>query len=141
MPFTWQVRYRQHTDAPRSFRRAYKRLFHQVTVEHNYTPLLEAWSRQLTAKELGRAKDRELLNRHEGGLGGNSNTKDRQIRLCHARNPSCEYHEFVLEFIPSDDGTEVWPFELVQAFGECLHDLLQRVGGGIDYYVVALNKF
>ena len=81
-------------------------------------------------------KDLQLLQRREGGLGGNNNQTDRQLRFM--GDPGDTAHQFTGEeeiciiAFPSNDGKEVWnPVELC-IFAEEFSLMLASLGCSCD---------
>ena len=127
MPF--QLRFQLHTDAPQKWIDewdAVTQAIHggQVT---NYEFATE-WVNMLDARGIGRAADRHVLQRWEGGIGGNSNQHDRQLRFCeeHRMRGLClPRNTIVVDAINSDDGTSRWTSRALAPFKTAFQQVLQ----------------
>jgi len=77
--------------------------------------------------EIESNKNLPILNRGEGGLGGNSNAHNKQIRFQQINSP---LNVILLDVLDSNDGKETWSqkelFDLIQAFTEEFNDYLRE---------------
>lgn len=75
------------------------------------------WIEQLGERDFGTHADRQILRRTEGGIGGNSNRTDRQVRFWSpwtkevGKRPKRLQNTIMLNLLPSWDGTNCWSCE------------------------------
>jgi len=138
---SYLLRFRLHTDAPSKIKKRYEKVYEDIVIREKVTLYLNYWIWKLEGDEIGKLSDRQLLDRCEGGIGGDSNKTDRQIRFHNEmERMSCgrTFGEITLLSIPSDDGTETWTPEELKQFGEAFSEMLNdQIGtsGAIDFYV------
>ncbi len=148
-PFSYLLRFRLNADVPLEAQEKYKKNIYIPLcgrgMPHNFVPhcdpniYIARWLDILEHKNIGTPTDRQLLNRCEGGIGGDSNVTNRQIRFYNEReNYSWKrFGEITLCAIPSDDGTATWtPTELV-AFGKAFVQVIEYyiTCEGVDFYI------
>ena len=137
---SYELRFRQHTDAPSEFRELYKKVYDDLMAKDGYRfdAYLHMWIDKLKNDNVGTAVDRQYLNRAEGGIGGNDNDKHRQIRLpAHGEPFWGKFAEISLLAIPSNDEECKWDLEELVEFGEKFKEVLQSsvLSTSIDFYI------
>ena len=140
MAQSYELRFRQHTDASSKFRELYQKVYDDLLVGDGYRfdAYLRMWIDKLKDANVGTAVDRQYLDRAEGGIGGNDNRKHRQIRLPAHREPRWkEFGEISLLAIPSGDDECKWDLEELVEFGEKFKEVLQSsvLSESIDFYI------
>jgi len=134
----YQLRYRQHPDAPLEYREKYRRAYDDISSGrvHLY---LSRWIAALQSHGVGTENDRKILDRSEGGIGGNSNSTCRQIRVAMTREriPMLCFGEIVFEAQPSGDGNQQWSADELLSIGRCFKCVLetQVASPCIDFYI------
>lgn len=123
----YAIVFRQHTDAPKTFKTRWCALL--KTIKANPDRVIADWLCRLRSSggcctsgdpagddnnTPPRNTDLVLLERCEGGIGGNDNRTCRQIRFCMPHDiPWARYNEIRLTALASSDGKDVWtPAEL-----------------------------
>ena len=95
------------------------------------------WINKLKEDEIGMDIDRQYLERAEGGIGGNDNRKNRQIRFFNSIERFRKFGEITLRAEPSDDEMCKWDVEELVQFGEKFKEVLESsvVSNCIDFYI------
>jgi hypothetical protein len=70
-----------------------------------------------------------ILNRSEGGIGGNNNTTDRQIRYETALGALLRHSDIVLNATNSSDGSSIWSVDDLLSLITPLQDVLEEYLG------------
>ena len=154
---TYLLRFRLHADAPADVKEKYNKIYIPLCGAKGYSyflgvedthvddekllhDMLKRWLIILESENVGTPTDRQLLDRAEGGIGGNSNLADRQIRFDNGREKisRLRFGEITLRAMPSDDGKTAWtPGELV-SFGNAFVKVVEYytgTNGVIDFYL------
>lgn len=136
----YQLRYRQHADAPLEFRERYHCAYNDIS-SGRVNPYLSQWIVALESHRVGTENDRKLLDRCEGGIGGDSNSTCRQIRVSMDNGPMLSFGEVVFEARPSGDGTQQWSIDELLSIGRCFKCVLEQHirSPCIDFYVARLD--
>lgn len=126
------LRFMMDKDAPKKYLKRWK-LFRSICEgdKENNDEVSKAWI-ALCSLESNRALP--LLDRCEGGLGGNSIITDKQIRYRFSMAPSREWDDHILiSLYDSVDGTDVWTDaqirDLLNAFAELANEEYGCRGG------------
>ena len=136
-----QLRFSLHSDAPHEWKRRWTALKGSCE-KGDCDQVVRAWVHVLTTHHIGSVTDRQSLDRIEGGIGGNQNTTDRQIRFCTARYLGLKGgDDLVLRAEDSSNGENVWTTEDLLQFGRALKSALchQLQGGDCVTLRVALE--
>ena len=114
-----QIRLALHADAPTKWQERWCAIKSQCETGEN-SSIVSAWSEELDNRHIGDVTDRNILNRVEGGIGGDSNAGDRQIRFSEVRHTFAlrgrmrctdDRNDIVLVAYPSEDGQKQWTVE------------------------------
>lgn len=135
MSLPYLLQYRLHQDAPEEWRDKWNELQKEChghglnsgkrkRYEEMATAYILPWLDRLRHHQLP-SEDLVVLKRCEGGIGGNSNKTDRQIRFDH--NLGWTDDDIIrLMPIPSDDKLKVFTLSELKVFGTCFQGVLQE---------------
>ena len=138
------LRFRLYSDAPPKFRALYKQAYDDIVSDDKkrFNPYLHMWIGLLDEEQIGTNIDRQYLNRAEGGIGGDDNRQNRQIRFATARSMEhqtsfLKFGEITLRAEPSDNKRCKWNIEELVQFGEKFKEVLESSVGSncIDFYI------
>jgi len=136
------LRFRLHSDAPPDVRKRYNDVYEDIISDDQkrFVPYLRSWIDVLQAEGIGTSVDTQLLNRSEGGIGGSTNTTDRQIRFDNYPERMTTWKKFgeiTLRFTDADDKSATWTAKDLSAFGEAFKNSLEAKVSRycIDFYV------
>ena len=136
------LRFRLYSDAPATIRELYMNTYDDILSKDSqrYDRYIQMWITILKDEDIGNEIDRKYLNRREGGIGGNDNQKDRQIRFFNHNEHliSCrKFGEITLRAEQSDDGICKWNVNELIEFGNKFKEMLEIMIGSecIDFYI------
>ena len=130
-----QLRYKLHDDAPPKFKKAFITIKNQLE-SGEYKEILSNWVKELIDQKIGNINDRRVLNRAEGGIGGDDNQVHRQLRLCEARWIKPDYRVYHdtshldmddIKLVALDSGdrtSSIWSAMEILQFGKVLQSVL-----------------
>ena len=128
----YQLRFKLFRDAPETFRVTWRQI---MTIfysgEGTNDPFMQLFITEMTKRGIGMLEDRQILKRTEGGIGGDSNTMNRQIRVQerfpNKRLPRCEDPEtivLVLRNASATDGSK-WSLNEIFDIGDAFKAILE----------------
>jgi len=143
----YKLRYRLHSDAPAEFSKRWQWICSNIKEDPKREALLTQWIGRMQALVAEMPEglagqvhegDLEILNRCEGGIGGDSNARDRQMRFEEFSFPWSDYGEITVHALPSDDKLCMWMLEDVKLFGQGLLDVFEfeMECRCVEFYVV-----
>ena len=96
MVAAYLLRFRLYSDAPPEIRTLYKQAYDDILSDDSerFYLYLHKWIDKLKEDEIGTDIDRQYLNRAEGGIGGNDNRKNRQIRFFNSIEHMTSFRKF-----------------------------------------------
>lgn len=124
-----QLRFQLHADAPQKWIDEWDAMTQAIRGgEETNQAFASKWVEKLKARGIGKAVDRCVLQRWEGGIGGGVNQHDRQLRFCekhrmHGLFLPCNM--IVVEAFDSDDGTSRWTMRGLSPFKAAFQQVLQ----------------
>ena len=140
--YAYLLRFRLYSDAPSEIRALYKQAYDDILSDDSrrFDRYLYRWIDKLKEDEIGTDIDRQYLNRAEGGIGGNDNRKNRQIRFFNTIEQVTGFRKFgeiTLRAEPSDDERCKWDVEELVRFGEKFKEAVESSVGSncIDFYI------
>ena len=140
--YAYLLRFRQHADAPPEIRGLYKQAYDDILSNDSsrFDRYIHMWIDKLKDDEIGTEIDRQYLNRVEGGIGGNDNRKNRQIRFFNSIEHKTTFRKFgeiTLRAQPSNDERYKWDVEELVEFGNKFKEVLESsvVSDCIDFYI------
>ena len=139
---TYLMRFRLHSDASLEHRGCYNKIYMEILSNDRamFDKYIYAWMSMLKEKHIGTETDRKYLDRFEGGIGGNSNNTNRQIRLHNDYELLCTWHkynEITFQAVPSDNGESTWDTNELLEFGNAFKEVLETYMNSrcIDFYI------
>lgn len=142
MVAAYLLRFRLYSDAPPEIRELYKQAYDDILSNDSerFDRYLHKWIDKLKEDEIGTDIDWQCLNRAEGGIGGNDNRKNRQIRLFNSIEHKTSFRKFgeiTLRAEPSDDEMCKWSVEELVQFGDKFKEVLESsvVSNCMDFYI------
>ena len=140
MNHAYLLRFRLFSDAPPGVRKKYTEVYDDIVSNDadRFEKYLQSWLDNLRNEGIGTAVDTQFLNRPEGGIGGDSNKNDRQIRFYNAFERKTTFRKFgeiTLRCTSSDDGLMVWSMKDLFEFGGSFKESLKSYGCEIDFYI------
>ena len=140
--YAYLLRFRLYSNAPPEIRTLYKQAYDDIMSDDSerFDRYLYLWINKLKEDEIGTGIDRQYLKRAEGGIGGNDNRKNRQIRFFNSTEHDTSFRKFgeiTLRAEPSDDEMCKWDVEELVQFGEKFKEVLESsvVSNCIDFYI------
>ena len=140
--YAYLLRFRLHSGVLPEIRALYKQAYDDILSNDSerFDRYLHMWIDKLKEDEIGTDIDRLYLNRVEGGIGGNDNRKNRQIRFFNSieHKTTCrKFGEITLRAQPSDDERYKWDVKELAEFGEKFKEVLESsvVANCIDFYI------
>ena len=142
MTSVYLLRFRLYSDAPRDVRALYKNAYDDIMSDNprRFDQYIYKWIDNLEENGIGTEIDRHYLQRAEGGIGGNDNRKNRQIRFFNSSESMLTFRKFgeiTLRAEPSDDKKDKWDVEELVEFGEKFKQVLESsvMSHCIDFYI------
>lgn len=143
-----QLRFHLHSDAPSEYRQAWNAL--KATCESGERDtlyLVQAWGQILADNHVGTDTERQLLHRTEGGIGGDNNVTDRQIRFSEERyfaklqkrKVATDFDDIALDACDSSNGMQRWTVEELLQFGRALKAVFCNEVQGGDCVTLAVT--
>ena len=136
------LRFRLHSNAPSTIRQLYMNTYDDILSRDSqrFDRYIRMWINILKEEHIGKEIDWQYLNRIEGGIGGNDNQKDRQLRFFNQNEHklSCrKFGEITLRAEQSNDGVCKWDIEELIKFGDKFKEMLEIMIGSesIDFYI------
>jgi len=131
LPFSsLELRFTLHADASREFIEIFRGLKTKME-SHDHGKIISLWRHELTERKIGNVVDRQILYRAEGGIGGDCNQTNRQLRLSETRYLLCgdqksndDMNDIKLLAIDSEDRSSIWSITDVQVFGRALKTVI-----------------
>jgi len=156
---SYLLRFRLYTDASDDVKYRYKKVYEEIVAtdtnrrksgkwslcRKHIEKYLNPWIWKLNEYGVGNPSDRQLLNRDEGGIGGDCNRTERQIRFYNDQEVLLcggKFGEITLIALPSDDGTSFWVPDELKQFGEAFSEMLNdqiKTSGAIDFYIALFD--
>ena len=127
-----QLRFSLHADARKQFQTRWNALKY-LCESGNNSSIVTRWLEVAETRAIGNASDRCMLARCEGGIGGDSNVENRQIRFCPDRymyhnhgTYRDDMNDIKLVSYPSGNGMQQWTAADLMSFGRALKYTLNR---------------
>lgn len=140
--YAYLLRFRLYSNAPPEIRALYKQAYDNILSDDSerFDRYIYMWIDKLKEDEIGTDIDRQYLKRTEGGIGGNDNKKNRQIRFFNSIEQETDFLKFgeiTLRAEQSDDERRKWDVKELVQFGKKFKEVLEWsvVSNCIDFYI------
>ena len=133
-----ELHFRLEPDAPTDVREQFKKVYDDIISDNpsKFNPYLIIWVQELENHNIGTDMDRQVLNRAEGGIGGDNNRTNRQLRFFNNGERSRKFGEVTLISLPSDDGSCMWNMEDLNEFGNAFLNIFPcTTHSYINFYI------
>jgi hypothetical protein len=136
------LKFRLFSDAPSGVSSLYKKVYDDIISEDigRFDKYIFMWLERLREENIGTDIDRQYLKRAEGGIGGNDNRKNRQIRFFNSIEDKTTFRKFgeiTFRAEPSDDASCKWDIDELVEFGNKFKEIIESyvASHSIDFYV------